>query len=283
MISIKKQISLLLSATLMNMFLGGCSGDNNNNVVINPTPPTTDQKVVITADNIDAILATSVSGVDKISNLVDGLIDKLPSVRSKNRGLLDIDITTRDCAEGGTISVDKVTTSGATLSFDQCLENNNLIDGEMKFNKDDTTYDATFSNFAVTTNGDTISLVTATAHIVENDYDLFIASGTATVKGTQIDVQNFTLQKTGQQATANGSIKSSCVGGWIDITTEKPLEYDANGVLIGGQLFITGDNSNITVIIKNDGSIMVLLNGELYKEYENVDQLPQFSEICTTL
>jgi hypothetical protein len=249
--------------------------------VVNPAPDV-NQRVVITADNIDAILATSVSGIDKIATLVDGIVDKLPDARSRNRSLLDIDLTTRDCADGGSVSVDTATISGTTLSFNQCAENNNLINGVAEINKDNNTYDAKFFDFSVTTKGDTINLVSADAHIVGDDYNFFISEGSAIVKGTDIKVQNFTLVKVGQLATANGAVMNSCIGGWIDITTEENLQYDANDKLIGGRLYIAGKNSNINVLIHNDGSITVLLNGELYKEYENVDQLPQFSETCAT-
>ena len=278
MTNVKRSIGSFLSVALVGMFLGGC-GSSSNTVVVNPVPDT-NQRIMITTDNIDAILATSVSGIDKLANLVDGVVDKLPTVKSKSRSLLDIDLATRDCAVSGSITVDKVTTSGATLSFNQCQEDNSLLDGVAAIDKSGDTYDASFTNFSVTTKGDTVNLVSATAHIVGNDYEFFIASGSATVDGAQLEVQNFTLKKTGQEAIANGALFSSCIGGWIDVSTQKPLLYDTNGQLVGGELLISGNNSTINVTVNSDGSIVVHLNGELYKNYASVDDLPQFSELC---
>lgn len=273
-----RKMGLLVSVVFLSILSSGCNDNKSND--ISPAPPIEEKRATITTDNIDAILATSVSGVDKIASLVDGLVEKLPIVKLRNRGILNIDLTTRDCADSGSISVDRVTTSGGTLNFSECQENGYLLNGAVTIDTDGTYYDATFKDFSASDNTNSITLADAAAHIVGDDYNFFIATGVATVNGNPIEVRNFTLEKTGQQATVNGSLKNGCVGAWIDITTEKPLQYDENNNLIGGQLYIIGDNSDISILINEDGSVTVLLNGSLYQNYSSVDELPQYSEYC---
>lgn len=277
--NIVSKASLLLSILFVSILLSGCN-DEDNHRVITTSSPTVGQRAVITTENIDSILATSVSGVDKIASLVDGLVEQLPTVRTRSRGLSDLDITTRECAEGGDISVDKVTTSGATLSFTQCQEQGYLLNGTVVIDSDGTRYDATFDNFTAIDSQNSVTLIAATAHIVGDDYTFFIADGSVIAEGNAIAVQNFKLEKIGQEATVNGSLLSACVGAWIDVFTEEPLLYDTNDNLIGGELYITGDSSNISVLINPDGSVKVLYNGSLYQNYAGVDQLPQYEEYC---
>ena len=265
----------------MGILASGCNDDVNHQVITNSTPVVEQQRAVITAENIDPILAISSKGMEKIPSLVDGLVEKLPSVGMRSRGLSDIDITTRECAGGGDVSVDKVTTSGATLSFTQCQEQGYLLNGIVVVENDGSpSYDATFKNFTATNNQESITLGDAAAHIEGDDYTLVISAGSATIEGNAIEVQNFTLQKRGEEATVNGALMSACVGAWIDIVTEEPLLYDTNDNIIGGNLYITGDSSNISILINPDGSLKVLHNGALYQNYANVDELPQYNEFC---
>ncbi|SFV56805.1 hypothetical protein MNB_SV-6-288 [hydrothermal vent metagenome] len=272
------KVGLQAVVVLSSILLSGCNSSSSN--VAQNTNPIGEERATITSDNVDVILATSVSGIDKLASLVDGVVEQLPTFSSKNRSITDIDITTKDCENGGDISVDKLTTSGATLNFTECREKGYLLNGIVVVDSDGDSYDATFKNFNAANSVDDITLTDATAHIVGEDYNFFIATGNATVKGNPIEVQNFTIDKKDRKANTNGSLKSGCVGAWIDIATTESLQYDESDNLTDGQLLVTGNSSDISVSINQDGSVTVLLNGSLYKEYDSVDSLPQYSEYC---
>ena len=295
---LKRNASLLLGAGIVSLMMVGCGTDGASDVGTVP-PPAADQLVTIDAGNADKVLASSVGGIGKLSGMISDLADDLPGLGMADSKIaqaasgtnidgtvavssdaLAITLASRDCADGGSISVDGVSTSGGSVVFNHCQERGIVLDGSAEVSVSGGTYAARFTDLTAVFSTGTLYLSDAGFTDYDNNFDFVIASGTANVQGIQIEVKNFTLNKEFSNIIVNSSIKTDCMGGWVDVTTTTPLVFDGSDLLIGGALTVTGNSSNMQLSVNADGSINVFLNGLLYANYSSAADLPQYNAVC---
>ena len=298
LIKLKRNANLLLGVGLVSLMITGCGTDGASDVGT-VTPPTTSELVTIDAANADKVLASSVGGIGKLSGMISDLADDLPGLGMADSKIaqaasganidgtvavssdaLAITLASRECADGGSISVDGVSTSGGSVVFNHCQERGIVLDGSAEVSVSGGTYAARFTDLTAVFSTGTLYLSDAGFTDYDNNFDFVIASGTANVQGIQIEVKNFTLNKEFSNIIVNSSIKTDCMGGWVDVTTTTPLVFDGSDLLIGGALTVTGNSSNMQLSVNADGSINVFLNGLLYANYSSAADLLQYNAVC---
>ena len=295
---LKRNASLLLGAGIVSLMMVGCGTDGASDVGT-VEPPAAGDLITINATNADKVLASSIGGIGKIAGMIDDLVDSLPELGIADSKIaqassgtnidgsmavsddtLAITLVSRDCADGGSISVDGVSTSGGSVTFNHCQERGIVLDGSAEISVSGGTYSARFTD--VNAGFSTGSLYLSDAGFTDSgdSFDFAIASGTATVQGIKIKVKNFALNKLFSDVVVNSSIKTDCMGGWVDVATTVPLVFDSSDLLVGGTLTITGNNSNMLVSVNADGTINAYLNDVLYANYNSAADLPQYNAVC---
>lgn len=294
----RRNASLLLGAGVMSLMMVGCGTDGAADVGT-VQPPAVSDKVTIGPANADKVLASSVGGIGKLAGMVDGILDNLPGLGTTDSKIaqaasgtnidgtmavssdaLALDLVSRDCSDGGSISVDGVSTSGGSVSFNHCQERGVILDGAAEVSYGGGSYSIRFTDLSAGFSTGTLYLSDAGATVSGSNMEFVIASGTANVQGMQIEVKNFALNKVGSGVTANGSVRTDCMGGWVDVTTVTPLAFNSSELLVGGALTVTGNGTDMQITIKADGSVEVLLNGAGYATYDSAADLPQYNAVC---
>lgn len=295
----KRNASLFLGVGIMSLVMAGCGTDGASDVGT-VVPPAADELVAIDAENADKVLASTVGGIGKLAAMINDLVDDLPGVVMTDSKIaqaasgasidgtvavsgdtLALTLVSRDCADGGSVDVDGVSASGGSVVFNHCQERGIVLDGSAEVSVSGGTYAARFTDLTAVFSTGTLYLSDAGFTDYDNSFDFVIASGTANVQGIQIEVKNFTLNKNFSNIVVNSSIKTDCMGGWVDVTTTTPLVFDSSDLLVGGALTVTGYNSsNMQVSVNADGSINVFLNGLLYSNYSSASDLPQYNAVC---
>lgn len=294
----KKNASLFLGAGIMSLVLVGCGTDGASDVGT-VVPPVASEMVTINEANADKVLASSVGGIGKLAGMIDDLVEDLPGVgmtdskiaHSASGANIDgtmavatdavaLTLVSRDCADGGSISVDGVSASGGSVKFNHCQERGIILDGSAEVSVSGGTYAARFTDLTAVFSTGTLYLSDAGFTDYDNSFDFAIESGTATIQGIQIEIKNFKLNKNFSNIVVSSSIKTDCMGGWVDVATTVPLVFDDSDLLIGGALAVVGNNSDMQVSVNADGTINVYLNGLLYANYSSAADLPQYNAVC---
>ena len=287
----KNSAAVVLGAGIVSLMMAGCGTGGASDV--NPAPgPNPGDRVTITAANADKVLASSVGGVGKIATLINDLVDNLPGITSAGTssyaiassgessavpGKVALSLVSRDCAEGGSVEVGL----SGDVTFKHCQERGILIDGKADVSiSGSSDYDIEFTNVNVAFNTGTLYLGSAGASVHGGNVDFVIASGNATVQGINIEVKNLELARDASGTFVNGSIKTACMGGWVDVQTTDRLRFNGSDVLVGGKLLITGNGSSMLMEVNADGSVDVSLNGAPYANYPSASDLPQYNAVC---
>ena len=293
--NIKKSAFLALGIGVVSLVMVGCGGTNGASDVGTVPGPGAGDKVTITAANADKVLASTVGGIGKIAGLIEDLADNLPSLSKTKtdyavatsgesvsaQGKLSLTLASRECADGGSIKVNSLSTTGGSVTFDSCHEGGIILDGTAEISVSGGNYDIAFTNTNATFSTGTLNLSEAGASISNGQFDFRIASGSANVQGIEIELKNFRLVKDASGNTVSGSIKTACIRGWVDVSTTEPLRYNASKVLVGGKLLIEGNSSSMLVEVNADGSVDVSLNGSPYASYPSSSDLPQYNAVCS--
>jgi hypothetical protein len=295
----KTGVLALLGAGVVSLTMTGCGGTDGASDV-NPVPgPNPGEVVTISEANADKVLASSVGGIGRVSTLIIDLMDSLPSTISKgssgytvassgalkradSKVAFSFPITSKECSQGGSVRVDNLSTSSATVTFDNCREYDVLLNGVAEVSVEGIdTYHARFTNFTAVFSTGELYLGDAGATIIGNSLDFKLASGTAKIQGVGVELKNLTVRGDEAQTSIVGSIKTECLGGWVDVATTVPLQYNSSHSLTGGTLLITGANSTEMILTVNpDGSIDTTLNGAPYASYASASDLPQYGSVC---
>jgi len=295
---LKRNASLLLGAGIMSVVMVGCGTDGASDVGT-VVPPVASEMVTINEGNADKVLASSVGGIGKLAGMIDDLVEDLPGVGMTDSGIaqtssganidgnvavatdaVSLTLVSRDCADGGSISVNSVNTTGGSVTFNHCQERGVVLDGSAEISASGGTYAARFTDVTAVFSTGTLYLSDAGFTDYDNSFDFAIESGTATIQGIQIEIKNFKLNKNFSNVAVSSSIKTDCMGGWVDVATTVPLVFDGSDLLIGGALTITGNSSNMQVSVNADETINVYLNDLLYGNYSSAADLPQYNAVC---
>ncbi len=286
----RKSAVMALGAGIVSLVMVGCGTDGASDVG-NVPPPSTSEKVTITAANADKVLASTVGGVGKIAGMIDDIMDKLPGLSKSGTsyavassgeslsvpGKISLSLASRDCADGGNVEVG----FDGSVEFNNCQERGVILDGTGIVSiSSSSKYDIQFTNLTATFSTGTLFLSDAGASVDGGNFTFKIETGNAVVQGIGIDVKNFTITRDASGTIVTGSIKTACMGGWADVTTAVPLRYNANKVLTGGVLVVSGNASEMRIAVNADGSIDVTLNGPHYASYPSASDLPQYNAVC---
>ena len=283
----EKVVYLLLAGSVSFMIIGcGSSGGGNNG------GSSSKSMVKITVDNADDVLAASVqsiSGILEIQNIAVGdSSSNIANNASKINELGNIASTdlepgtlaesgTDTCSDGGSVSYDGNENTGGTVIFDQCVEYGTTINGKMVLSINGDKVNTVLTNFSVISSDATVYYSNATINLNTNTYNMSATmTGYAIDKGSRFDFENYSFTKTDNNYTFAGLIKNDCMGGWIEIKTNKALiiGYDCP---TAGEIVAIGNNSELKTVFNSDMSIEVFVNGEAYDTYANCHELPDES------
>ena len=282
---------MVLGAGIVSLMMAGCGTDGASDVGTVPNPT---GKVTITAANADRVLASTVGGIGKLAAMIEDLTDNLPgvAVAASKYAIagsvpvapkLVIELGSKNCSGGGKITASGVSSSGGSVTFDQCQERGITLNGsaEVSINGSNS-YDIRFTNLEAVFSTGSLVLSDAGVSVDGGNIDFKIASGSANVQGILIDVANFELVRDASGILVSGSIRTACMNSeWVDVATTEALRFNGSDALVGGKLLITGNASSLLVEANGDGSISVYLDGALYNTYDSASELPQYNAVCS--
>ena len=295
---IKKSATLLVGAGVLSLMMVGCGSTNGAADVGRAPAPGANEKVVMSAANADQILASSVSTIGKVAKMIDDLVDDLPGVGVVNSqiaqapsgidGSTDVSsdtvafsLVSKDCSKGGSISVDSLSTDGGTITFHNCHEKSVILDGTVTITYNNGEYAARFTNVNATFSTGNLVLSDAglTAH--DSTFDFAIASASAMVQGVDVGMRNMKIHKDTSGTTVDGSCATGCICcKWFDVTTVSPLGFDGTE-LSSGTIRLDGANgTNMMVMADPSCCVSTTLNGQPYRTYDSIKDLPQYTAVC---
>ena len=301
--SLKKSAAVLAGAGILSLVIAGCGTDGASDV--NPVPPPApNELVLITAANADQVIASSVGGIGKLVKMANELVDKIdeiavsgesdrvaqaPSEANRDGSTavssdnIALSIVSKDCPDGGSVSVDGVTTEGAKVYFHECSDKGVTLNGNVSLGGGGGDYNARFTDFSAAFSTGTLFLSDAGLTVAKHRFELAIAIGSAMVQGIDIGVTNFYVNKNDNGTIVNGAIATGCICcKWIDVATSAPLAFKSKSeFLIGGAINLSGkENTILNVVINPDESVDTTLNGTHYATYANTTELPQYNDVC---
>jgi hypothetical protein len=190
------------------------------------------------------------------------------------------------CSVSGTVTLTSLDASGS-IAFSHCKEDDMELDGVISVSGTEEAGTITVNNFVFKTknnyNSDTSELSIATMQLAyetghDNEpksIDLSVSGFATTTVGGQEDRVDFRINQikiTDTTALFDGSIQTTCLGGWIVVTTPEMIRYSSEG-LTAGKVIIAGNKSQITIEIAADGKAR-LTNADLTQTvYPNIETL----------
>jgi hypothetical protein len=298
---VRKGIAVLFSMAVLSFSVTGCGGGSSSDA--GADAPVESKLVTITEENseqvIDAVFGSmdigdgfenvpsfkSVASVQSVPMLKSTEIPALKKVLSSSRNLNTVaESGTVECSGGGSYSYNGSKTS-ATFTFNSCTESGITMDGTLALttNNEGTSGTLTYTNFSITQDeNNKVVYSSATATFSFNDnYDVVDMSitinGYVVASGERTDFDNYRLilamdNNYNMSITINGSIKSDCIGGWVEITTNEAMVGNAyDDCPSAGQIVISGNASSLTVTFNADGSVDV--SGAVTNHYDSCNDL----------
>jgi hypothetical protein len=228
---------------------------------------------------------------------------KLFQVQKTIKSSLDMGVTdTQNCPGGGTMTLDGDQTKGSVV-FDGCKNSDSMyeetVDGTVAYEITDTSYSLTFTNF-ISTGKNTYNGQTSTWEENLEDVQLKMShtGANAALPDLQMDISmtgsfkyddylgefdnltsmyKFSHTEGKMETSVDGFIKSSCLGGWIEIDTTKNIVLymstdNPNYCPSEGVVTVKGQGgSSVTLTYHTDGS--ATLSGDVNKEYATCNEL----------
>jgi hypothetical protein len=230
-------------------------------------------------------LVDSIPGVGFTS---DTIVQAPSEIDGENRVVVSGDdfafsLISQDCSNGGSVSVDGVSTDGGIVTFHNCNQDNVILNGTAELGGGGGEYNARFTDFSATFSTGTLYLSDAGLTVTKRTFELAIAIGSATIQGIDIGVSNLYINKNDNGTIVNGAIATGCICcEWIDVATSEPLAFKSKSeFIIGGAISLRGrENTQINVFINPDESVYTTLNGANYATYANMTELPQYNDVC---
>ncbi|HIP18713.1 MAG TPA: hypothetical protein EYG78_05185 [Sulfurovum sp.] len=276
--------ALLTGASLLLFTACGSSGGSGGG-------STTKTMVPITEENADTVISStvqSISGIMEVgditqsndsSNIVKATthLSKLGNIASANMepGTL-AESGTEQCSDGGSVSYNGNETSGGTVTFSQCEEYGTTINGTMTISINGAETTTIMTNFSVKTSYAEVYYSNATMDLNTNTYDMSVtATGYTIEDGDRYDFENYSLTKSGNSYTFSGLIKTDCMGGWVEIKTNKALVMTEYSCPTAGEIVSVGNNSELKMVFNADMSVDISVNGNLYNTYSDCEELPE--------
>ena len=295
---VRKGIAVLFSIVVLSFGITGCGGGSSSS---DDGAPVESKLVTITEENseqvIEAVFGSmdigdgfqnvpsfkSVDTTQSAPMLKSIEIPALKKVLSTSKSLNTI-AESRTCSESGSVSYDGSETS-ATVTFNNCTESGITMNGTLAFttNNEGTSGTLTYTNFSITqdeNNKVVYSSATATFNLNEIGYTVDMSmtiNGYVVASGERTDFDNYRLtlamdSNYNMSITINGSIKSDCIGGWVEITTNEAMVGNAyDDCPSAGQIVISGNASGLTVTFNANGSVDV--SGTVTNHYDSCNDL----------
>ena len=294
--NLRKKAGLLLGAVVVSFMMIGCGGGSSNPVA------DTKQYTEISDSNADQVIASTVASVGGIldtgedlpiigssdSNLAistEKFVSKLITSSDVNAKIIVAESGSVACTNGGSYSYTGDATS-ATVTFDQCTEGDRVMNGTMTMTLNDPAMTVEMIDFSIVYTGETelyyeyVKIEYSDIYDVNSDFSITM-TGTATVGGETVEVENYSLVKSGDSYRFSGLISSACMGGWVEITTTTPLTMSTDGCPESGEIVVSGENdSELTITFNSDQSVDVSVNGEAYAHYNNCEDMPSIEVSC---
>jgi len=160
-----------------------------------------------------------------------------------------------ECEEGGKIELDDIDSSGGWVTFRNCRQKGVTLNGVLQ-------------RVYLNRNG--------------NDFSANFVSASVNYDGYSAVLSNYEVSRTGNSMVINGSLKSSCLGGWIDVHTDTPVHVVPDSCPDSGNLSVKGkENSSMSIAFNPDTSLSTMINGVQDRDYgscHDVDALKLYSK-----
>jgi len=289
----KRSIFMVTVASIIGFGVIGCGGGG---VAAVATSIVEKDRATLDKDSSSSI-ATSLDGLGKtLGNIdVDGIaggslgvsvttfakrVARVTKMQPSTAG------NTYTCGASGTVTFNN-SNSGGSITFDHCIEENVQLNGLISVSGTETAGTVTINGFTIKTTNtynddtseasiDSLQLEYIMGRDQEPESVELSAFGYAkTVVGGVEDRVDFKINQikiTRTTASFDGSVKTTCLGGWIVVTTPEEIVFNEED-LTAGKVVIAGNGSQITIEIAADGKA-TLTNADLTQVvYPNIEAL----------
>jgi len=299
---------MLLGVTLVSFTIIGCgsSGDDTpEDGAPGGNPPVVGDKVVISEQNKDQVVASILSAADFGFEASNFYVPANPvaynsALKAKAKFKTMAASETIQCEESGSYTSDYDSETRITTKvYDNCQEYGSIRNGTETDAWDDKDRTQTFTDYDVKSTYDDVEVYLKSATLKTTFDDEFYplsmsleADGYAKASGIQIDVENyrFDIKRDVSSVTMSmsGRVKTTpCLDKWVEVETVTAvkmnlLEFDDDDSCpIDGEIKVNGgDNTSMTINFNADKSADVSINGGSKEHYSSCDDLPDAEEVC---
>ncbi len=289
---VKKGIAVLLGIAVLSFSITGCGGGGSDGspTISDDNTPIESEAVTITPENSEKVIVVAVDSTAIGNGLENGpsfksigSIEDVPMLKNTQLPALekvlayskDLNIIsyneTEACPDSGSItSTFNDNGTGGTLTYNECTSSGLVMDGSILFTFDEEGMSGTirYTDFSITyTDSQFNHTLVYTDVVASYQWDMNgVAKVSTTINAyailnekrteykdykveTTIDINNNT-----RSMIVSGSIKSDCLGGWIEITTNKAILSNTYDICPSdGEIVIIGNDSSLTVTFDSGG------------------------------
>ncbi|WP_457594506.1 hypothetical protein [Hydrogenimonas sp.] len=206
------------------------------------------------------------------------------------RGLGKRESGSQQCTGGGSISFD-ISSDRISITYNNCIESGITINGHAETlysqNGDIT---STLTNLTIVSSEFDMNFIRATIKVTESGNHLYEKlTGTMVLKtgeyagsyaysDFEIDLSGINGSET--ILTLDGLTKTSCLGGWVDVTTTTPIKNAYDGCPYEGEVQIAGgEGSSLRIVFNSDMSVDLYVDGNTTPlHYNSCMDLPKGCE-----
>ncbi len=191
------------------------------------------------------------------------------------------------CTGGGSMSY---TDDGSyrVVTYSGCKESDYTVNGKIALSYDYTVGDHnyTFTNYSITGDFGYYKVSSATLTLTSTVFE-YTATGTSSIDGDTAEFNNYSYKMTGISSASmslsiNGTVKRGCLGKWVTITTTSPILMNSSySCPIDGDITVAGNGTSLKMIFNTDMTISLYLDNVIIQEYENCDEIPIYTGICS--
>lgn len=263
------------------LFIIGCSSGDESATLpsININESNQKQVLAVLFDSIDN--ATPQLPLDTNTSSSD--MPQLPSSQLLSNHQAAISVkndVTENCSDGGMIYTSE-DDGKSIISYEDCQEAGTTTNGEVSVSYDESTQVVTYILTDYTLKTDDKEYMTSlTSYKLSAGHIAYSSTGKMTFDGetTEFNKYDYTLDIVDNKLniSVNGSVKTTSLGGWVSIKTDKAIQISDTCPTVG-EVEVRGNSSKLKVQFKSDASLDVYLNSTLIDQYADCNNLPDSS------
>lgn len=271
----RKKVCFSVGVGVLLTGISGCSIGGSGGELSDVTAPDASDKVAISSENSQKVLALTVGGISRIPLTI-------PDIPDFNFAeLFAASLVDYECEEGGKIELDDIDSSGGWVTFKNCKQKGVTINGEADVSVEGSRYSVAMDHIHIQDSKGEAMLERVFLDRNGNDFNANFVSASVNYDGYSAVLANYEVSRTGTTMQINGNLKSSCLGGWIGVHTNTPIYVVQNSCPDAGSLTVEGSgSSSMDIAFNTDGSLSTAVNGTPDRSYGSCHEVDALIQSC---